>query len=54
MVYKIPLGRVMYVIGWELRALLRNLASSRCLKSVEQFFFYLIRLWIFYIPFVIL
>ncbi|MFS7968205.1 hypothetical protein Hanom_Chr09g00794751 [Helianthus anomalus] len=40
---------VLYVIGWELRASLGNLASSRCLKSVEQFSL-LIRLWILYLP----
>ncbi|KAJ0845820.1 hypothetical protein HanRHA438_Chr15g0717961 [Helianthus annuus] len=37
---------VLYVIGWELRASIGNLASFRCLKSVEQFSFILIRLWI--------
>ncbi|KAJ0764183.1 hypothetical protein HanPI659440_Chr08g0289301 [Helianthus annuus] len=40
--------QVLYVIGWELRALIGNLASSRLLKSVEQClsFCFKIRLWI--------
>ncbi|KAJ0922622.1 hypothetical protein HanPSC8_Chr05g0206041 [Helianthus annuus] len=43
--------RYKYVIGWKLlRALIRNLASSRCLKSVEQHLSFKIRLWILYFP----
>ncbi|MFS7975100.1 hypothetical protein Hanom_Chr10g00876491 [Helianthus anomalus] len=40
-----------YVIGWKLlRALIRNLANSRRLKSVEQYLSFKIRLWILYFP----
>ncbi|KAF5822328.1 hypothetical protein HanXRQr2_Chr01g0025151 [Helianthus annuus] len=45
---------VVYEIGWELGALIKNLASFERLKSVEQYLYicFKIRLWIHIQPFV--